>query len=125
MNEPPQDAHDEAQLLIEAMCNAAKVDGSVDSAEQEEIIGKMGDLDAGEVAFLKEQLSSPLDLEGFLARVPDDMDEQVYAFSLMAVKLDSQAEAEYFAKLAGGLGLTADQANHIHAQMGEPEIFRS
>ena len=36
----------------------------------------------------------------------------------------SRKEAEYFAKLAAGLGLDGDAANQIHAQMGEPEIFQ-
>lgn len=120
---PPQEAHDEAEILIEAMCNAAKVDGRVDDSEKQNILAKLGDLEPDEIDFIKAQLSSPLDLNAFLSEVPEDMAQQVYAFSLMAVKLDSQAEAEYFAKLAGGLGIDGDEANQIHEQMGEPEIF--
>jgi len=120
---PPQEAQEEAAILIEAMCNAAKCDGHVDDAERSAILGKMGELDEDEVAYLRGQLASPLDLEGFLAKVSDDMDEQVYAFSLMAVKLDTQAEAEYFGRLAQGLGLDGPAANAIHERLGQPEIF--
>jgi hypothetical protein len=120
---PPQEAQEEAAILIEAMCNAAKCDGTVDEAERSAILGKMGSLDEDEVAYLRDQLASPLDLEGFLAKVTDDMDEQVYAFSLMAVRLDTQKEAEYFGQLAQGLGLDGETANAIHERLGQPEIF--
>lgn len=120
---PPQEAQDEAELLIAAMCNAAKADGTIDEAEKEAILGRLGDLDEQEIAYLKEHLSGPVDLDAFTSKVPDDMDEQVYAFSLMAIKLDTQQEAEYFGKLANGLGLDGDACNQIHKQLGQPEIF--
>lgn len=120
---PPQEAQEEAAILIEAMCNAAKCDGHVDEAERAAILGKMGALDEDEVAYLSDQLASPLDFEGFLAKVTDDMDEQVYAFSLMAIRLDSQKEAEYFGRLAQGLGIDGETANAIHERLGQPEIF--
>lgn len=59
---PPAEAQEEAEILIEAMCNAAKCDGDVDAAERELILGKMGDLDA-KVAFLKSHLASALDVQ--------------------------------------------------------------
>lgn len=123
---PPLDsaeAEKEARLLVEAMCQAAKSDGHVDEQEREAILGKLGDLDPDEAAFLREQLSSPVNLESFVRRVPADMTEQVYAFSLMAVRLDSRKEAEFFEKLARGLGLEGREANEIHARLGQPEIF--
>jgi len=120
---PPKEAQEEAEILIEAMCNAAKCDGTVDAAEEEAILGRLGDLSKEEIAYLKKQLESPLKSDAFLKRVPEDMAEQVYAFSLMAVKLDTKKEAEYFGKLAQGLGLSGDLANEIHTRLGQPEIF--
>lgn len=120
---PPKEAQEEAEILIEAMCNAAKADGTIDEAEEKAILGRLGDLDEDEIAFLKKHLSGTADIEAFTAKVPDDMDEQVYAFSLMAIKLDTQAEAEYFGKLANGLGLQGEACNQIHRQLGQPEIF--
>lgn len=120
---PPKEAQDEAEVLIAAMCNAAKADGTIDEAEKEAILGRLGELDDEEISYLKEHLSGPVNLEEFTSSVPDDMDEQVYAFSLMAIKLDTQKEAEYFGKLANGLGLDGDTCNRIHAQLGQPEIF--
>jgi uncharacterized membrane protein YebE (DUF533 family) len=123
LSAPPREAQQEAEILIEAMCNAAKADGQIDAVEREKILKKLGDLDQNELDFVKRQLAAPLNLDDFISRVPKDMAQQVYAFSLMAVKLDSQAEAQYFARLAGGLGIDGQTANQIHAQMGEPQIF--
>jgi len=119
----PEEAQEEAAILIEAMCNAAKCDGTVDEAERTAILGKMGELEQEEIDYLRDQLASPLDLKGFLAKVSDDMDEQVYAFSLMAVRLDTQKEAEYFGQLARVLGLDSAGAHAIHERLGQPEIF--
>jgi uncharacterized membrane protein YebE (DUF533 family) len=105
------------------MCYAAKADGNVDEAEREAILGRLGDLDEEEIAYLKEHLEGTVDVAGFTSRVPDDMDEQIYAFSLMAIKLDTQKEAEYFGQLANGLGMDGDTCNRIHEQLGQPEIF--
>jgi uncharacterized membrane protein YebE (DUF533 family) len=121
--EPPKEAQEEAETLIQAMCNAAKSDGQVDDAEREAILGRLGDLDEKEVEYLREHLTSPLDVDDFIGNVPSDMSEQVYAFSLMAIKLDTQKEAEYFGKLANGLKIKGDTANDIHTRLGQPEIF--
>lgn len=123
---PPIDADEAdagARLLIEAMCLAAKSDGRVDEAEREAIVGKLGDLEEDEAAFLRQKLSGKADLDEFVARVPSEMASQVYAFSLMAVKLDTREEAGYFAQLAQGLGLSGEEANEIHQGLGQPEIF--
>lgn len=123
---PPVDANEAeegARILIEAMCLAAKSDGRVDEAERESIVGKLGDLDKDEADFLRKKLSGKADLDEFISRVPTEMSPQVYAFSLMAVKLDSRDEAEYFARLAQGLGLGSEEANEVHRGLGQPEIF--
>lgn len=120
---PPQEAQDEAELLIRAMCYAAKADGKIDAGEKEAILGRLGDLDDDEISYLKEHLEGEVDLDGFTSSVPDDMDEQVYAFSLMAIKLDTQSEAQYFGKLANGLRMDGETCNRIHKQLGQPEIF--
>jgi uncharacterized membrane protein YebE (DUF533 family) len=120
---PPAEAQDEAEMLIEAMCHAAKSDGQIDAAEKEAILGKAGDLTAKEVAFLKEKLAGPVDVAAFTKGVPASMAEQVYAFSLMAIKLDTRKEAEYFAQLAQGLKLGKESVHEIHTQLGQPEMF--
>ena len=120
---PPKEANDEAEILIRAMINAAKAEGQIDEAEKKAILSRLGDLDQSEVDFVQSELSKPLDLEGFVRDVPDEMDHQVYSFSLMPVKLDTQNEAQYFGNLAQGLGLDDGACNDIHKQLGQPEIF--
>lgn len=119
----PAEAEAGARLLIEAMCLAARADGRVDQQEREAILGKLGDLDADEAAFIESCLTSNVKVGDFAKRVPADMADQVYAFSLMGVKLDTREEAEYFAALANGLGLSASEANEIHSSLGQPELF--
>lgn len=118
----PKEEND-AVLLIKAMCNAAKADGQIDQAEIKNIVGRLGEVDRAEAEFLEQELRAPLDLEGFLQSVPNDMAQQVYAFSLMGMKLDTQREAQYLGAVAQGLRVDPNVANQIHAKLGAPQIF--
>ena len=115
---------DEAMVLVKAMCNAAKADGQIDQAEVQNIMGRLGDVDQGEAEWLKGELQSPLDVQGFVQSVPGEMAQQAYAFSLMGMKLDSKQEAQYLGAVAQGLGLNPQTCNQIHAKLGAPEIFK-
>ncbi len=115
---PQQQAHDQATILVRAMCNAAKADGQVDEQEQKNIVDRMGELDQAEVDFLRKELSSPLDVQGFVNQVPREMGPQVYALSCMTMKVDTRAEAQYLGQLAQGLGLDDNVTGQIHQQLG-------
>jgi uncharacterized membrane protein YebE (DUF533 family) len=122
--EVPQEANQEAELLIRAMCYAAKADGRLDDAEKENIIGRLGDeVTHDEIDFVQGELSAPLDVDGFVRSVPQGAGPQVYSFSVMAIKIDVQSEANYLGQLAQGLGLDAETCNGIHDQLGAPKIF--
>lgn len=121
---PEPKEENDALLLIRAMCNAAKADGQIDSAEVENIVGRLGDVDMAEAEFLEAELRAPLDLPRFVNSVPGDMAAQVYAFSVVGMKLDTQKEAQYLAAVAQGLGLDTDDANRIHSKLGAPQIFK-
>lgn len=122
--EVPQEANQEAELLIRAMCNAAKADGRLDDTEKENIIGRLGDeVTQDEIDFVQGELSAPLDVDGFVRDVPQGAGPQVYSFSVMAIKIDEQSEANYLGQLAQGLSLDADACNGIHDQLGAPRIF--
>ncbi len=121
---PPQDPQQEAEILIRAMCNAAKADGKFDQQEQEKILGRLGDVEQEEIEFIRNELAQPLDVQGFARSIPREAAPQVYAFSVMAIKLDQQSEAQYLGQLAQALGLNPDLCNQIHEQMGAPPIFR-
>jgi len=121
---PEPKEENDAVLLIKAMCNAAKADGKIDQSEIKNIVGRLGEVDQAEARFLEQELQAPLDIRGFVASVPDDMVEQVYAFSLMGMKLDTQQEAQYLGAVAEGLRLNPQVANQIHAKLGAPQIFK-
>jgi len=119
-----QSEQDEATLLVRAMVNAAKADGQVDKSEVQNIVSRLGDVDRAEAEFLQRELEAPLDLQGFIRDVPRGQAQQVYAFSLMGMRLDTQQEAQYLGAVAQGLNLDPNVCNQIHAKLGAPEIFK-
>jgi uncharacterized membrane protein YebE (DUF533 family) len=120
-----QQATDQATLLIRAMINAAKADGQVDSEEQKRILDKLGEITQDEMAFVRDELTRPLDLEDFTRSIPQGMEQQVYAISLMAIDLDSQAEAQYLHNLAQASGISPQVSNQIHQQFGAQPIYQA
>lgn len=113
-----QAVNDQATILIRAMCNAAKADGQVDQQEQQNILERLGDVDEQEANFVRQELSSPLDVAGFARSVPQEMGPQVYALSVMTVKVDTRQEVQYLTQLAQGLGLDQRTLDAIHQQVG-------
>jgi uncharacterized membrane protein YebE (DUF533 family) len=116
-------ATDQATLIIRAMINAAKSDGSIDAAEQEKVISRLGEVSQAEADFVRAEFRAPLDVAGFVRSIPRGMEQQIYAVSLMAIDLDSNKEAHYLDSLAKGLGINQSVANQIHAQLGAPTIY--
>ena len=114
---------DEATLLLRAMINAAKSDGKIEKEEVDNIVQRLGDLDAAEKQFLEAEFRAPLDVAAFCATVPDELDEEVYAFSVMGMRLDTQQEAQYLGAVAQGLRLDPKVCNAIHDKLGVPPIF--
>jgi hypothetical protein len=115
-------AESNAKLMIRAMIQAAKADGEIDADEQAKILEQLKDADASEVAFVKEQLSAPLDPMALASETGEAMKAQVYSMSLMAVKVDSAAEVAYLRQLAAGLGLSDAARDQVHAAMGVPPL---
>lgn len=119
----PAEANDQALLVIQAMVNAAKSDGHVDEAEQQKIVGKLGDVTPEELEFVKQALAEPLDTQGFIDSIPAGMGQDLYVVSLMAIDLDTNQEAQYLDQLAKGIGLEPEACNQIHEQMGIPKLY--
>lgn len=118
----PED--EDAEILIRAMINAAKADGQIDKQEVEAIVGRLGEIDAKEKAFLEHELAQPLDVADFCSEVPKELAQQAYAFSLLGMKLDTQQEAQYLGAVAQGLRLDPNTCNAIHDKLGAPHIFK-
>lgn len=114
---------DSAVLLIRAMCNAAKVDGTLEREEQEAILGRLGEVSQQELDFVRAELAAPLDIDAFCESIPKELAPQIYGFSIMAINLDTMREAAYLGRLAQGLGLDSETCNQLHRQVQAPEIF--
>ena len=113
-----------ARVLIQAMINAAKSDGMIDEEERSRIVEHLGDdTTAEERDFVLAEMQAPLDLDGFLATVPRGAERQVYTMSLMAIELDEPAEAQYLDKLRQGMGLSEQDADGIHQQLGVATLY--
>ncbi len=107
-----------ARLMIRAMIQAAKADGEIDADERRKIMDHLGDASDEEIAFVEAELDRPLDPAGLAQAAGMSMREQVYATSLMAIRVDSPAEQAYLDGLAAALGLDDPTRARLHAAMG-------
>jgi uncharacterized membrane protein YebE (DUF533 family) len=122
---PAQDDDPEkaARTVLAAMINAAKADGKLDRAEIDKILGSMTDGGASPAAqaFIREEVGKPFDLERIAAEVHDPQTAvEVYVGSILAIEIDTQAEAQYIRQLADRLGLPPQVVQAIHQQVGAP-----
>jgi uncharacterized membrane protein YebE (DUF533 family) len=117
-------AEETAALMLRAMIQAAKCDGGIDEAERAKILDTVGaDADAEDIAFVQEQLAAPVDAEALAADTPAPLRTQVYSASLMAIRLDTQPEAQYLDALARAMELDQPTVNALHMQMGVQALY--
>lgn len=109
---------DNAKLMIRAMIQAAKADGEVDTEERAKLMEHLGDLDSDELAFVEEALNAPVDINALAADARGTAASQIYAMSVMAVRVDNPAEAQYLNGLAAALGLSDVERDRVHSTMG-------
>jgi uncharacterized membrane protein YebE (DUF533 family) len=107
-----------AKLMIRAMIQAAKADGEIDAEEREKILAHLGDIGPEERAFVEAEIRKPVDIMGLAHDTGDAMKAQVYATSLMAIRVDKASEAAYLDGLARALGLTDETRSAVHKAMG-------
>ncbi len=113
------------KLMVRAMISAAKADGQIDQAEMQKIIGKVGaeGVTPEEKAFVMAELGAPVDIDALAADVAGPAQAaEVYAASLIAIDLDSEAEKDYLRRLARALGLDAATVAHLHQMTGAPAV---
>lgn len=117
----PEEVQHSATLMLRAMIQAAKADGHLDAQEIERITGKLSEAgEDGEARdFVLREMRGPVDIEGLAAAARDPKQAaEVYAASLMAIEVDTQAERDYLARLATALGLSRPTVDHIHQSLG-------
>jgi uncharacterized membrane protein YebE (DUF533 family) len=111
------------RLALRAMIAAAKADGQIDQSEMDRILGKLepGDVTAEERAFVMDEIRAPLDPAVIArdVRTPAQAAE-VYAASLLAIDVDSDAERAYLRELAAALKLEPAAVAYLHQTTGAP-----
>ncbi|MCX7889243.1 MAG: tellurite resistance TerB family protein [Rhodobacteraceae bacterium] len=117
-----QAMEENAKLMIRAMIQAAKADGTVDDAEKEKILGHLTDASEAELAFVRAELDAPIDVEALARATGETMKAQVYGAALGAVSVDNPAEADYLRQLSQALGLDRAARDAVHAAMGRPPL---
>lgn len=109
-----------ARLMIRAMIQAARADGTIDEAERKIILDHLSDASDEERAFVEAELLAPVDPLALARDSADAAKAQVYSAAAMTVRTDGQAEAAFLAQLAQGLGLDAATVAGIHLSLGKP-----
>lgn len=115
---------EQALIMLRVMISACKADGEIDADEQRKLTEHLGDdVSEEEANLVRQELTSPLDIEGLIQSIPQGMEQQAYLMSLMAIDLDSREEAVYLDKLAKGMNVSQQQCNAIHEQLGIPSLY--
>ncbi|MCU7960517.1 MAG: tellurite resistance TerB family protein [gamma proteobacterium symbiont of Bathyaustriella thionipta] len=110
-----------SELLVRAMLNAAKADGHVDEEEIRRILGKAAEdgLSQQEQDFIAAEMRKPMETEKIIQAVSSSqLAAQVYAASLLAIEVDTQAERQYLSKLAPALGLEQTVVKQLQQALG-------
>jgi uncharacterized membrane protein YebE (DUF533 family) len=113
------------RLVLRAMIGAAQVDGHVDEAEMEKILGRTQEDEVTEEdrRAAREEVQRPVDVEALGAQVSrPEVATEVYLAALMAVDIDTEAERDYFRRLARALRLDADVVTRLHRMTGAPGL---
>jgi uncharacterized membrane protein YebE (DUF533 family) len=120
---PSQEQEAVAGLMLKAMIQAAKSDGKFDEAEQSKLVEQLGDITPEERDFVQAEMRAPVDAARLARQVPQGLERQIYAMSLMGIDLDNRNEAQYLHNLAQEFGMDRDAVDRVHAKMGVPSIY--
>ncbi|SFD44031.1 DUF533 domain-containing protein [Roseivivax sediminis] len=113
-----------AGLMLRAMIQAAKADGEIDADEKAKILELVGDdASAEDIAFVKKELAAPVDVEALAAATPATQRMPIYSASLMTIRVDTEAEAQYLDRLAKALELDEPTVNALHVQQGLTPLY--
>lgn len=110
-----------AQLVLKGMINAAKSDGQISPSEMQRIVSKLHEsgTDQGLQQWVLQQMQEPLNVQAFAAEIPNqEVAAQVYAASLLAIEVDTDAERRYLQQLAQSSGLHPLVVGQIHQSLG-------
>lgn len=120
----PEEGDRRARVLVRAMVEAAKADGTVEPVERARILEQLeaAGADAEARGFVVELLERPLDLDGILAWVDTSdtkLAAEVYVASRVVIADETPAESAYLALLAARLGLSEELVRELRMQVDQ------
>lgn len=111
-----------AGLVLKAMINAAKADGSIGGDEVGRILGRVreGGADAQALDFLSAEMKKPMETAELVAaaRGNPELAAEIYSASLLAIEVDTPAEKQYLEELAAALGLEPEVTRNLREEFG-------
>jgi uncharacterized membrane protein YebE (DUF533 family) len=119
------DEQGRAMVMIRAMISAAKADGEIDPQERQKILGRLQEAgaDPEAQAFVRDEMAGPANVQAIVSAVDSPHTAiEVYAASLFAIDVDTEAEAAYMRQLAQGLGLNPTLVRELHASLEAPQL---
>lgn len=109
--------------LVRAMIAVSRADGRLDAQESQAIFQKIESLglDSENKSLLVEEMGHPVDVDAIVkSATSPEIAAEIYAASLLAVKVDTAAEKAYLAMLAARLrippGLVTELEHQVEAQ---------
>ena len=93
----------------------------IDQEERRRILGELQrlNLTPEEQSFIVQELLAPASLEAIVSEVRSgEVAKQIYAVSLLAIEVDTDAERTYMKTLAERLGLDEGTIRGIHEGLG-------
>ena len=112
----------QAGLIFKAMINAAKADGQIDQGEVQRILGRLQESGADKPAldFVMAEMTKPMETEAIVATAQGNpqLAAELYAASLLAIKVDTPAEQTYMQNLSTGFGLPPQAVTNLEKSMG-------
>ena len=103
------------------MVNAAKADGRIDENEMQNVVGELQEdgISDQEKEYLLSEARKPMSTSEIVSAVPNQqVAAQVYAASLLAIEVDTQAEHDYLRDLARDLRLEEGVVRQLHTTLG-------
>ncbi len=113
------------RLLLKAMIAAAKADGQVDQSEMQRLVGRIDDdgITEAERQFVIDEMTRPLDVQDIASEVRSPaVAAEVYAASILAIDIDTDAERHYLRSLAQALRLDPGTVHRLHQLTGAPAV---
>ncbi len=111
--------------LFRAMIAAANADQMIDATERSKILKQIeaAGITAEERTFIEQEFASPRTCDDIAREARSlGLATEAYTVSLLAIDIDSPAEALYLRLLASQLGLDAAALARIHEEAGVPPL---